>query len=93
MKVRWRNAAEADRDGIIDYIAQDDPAAAIDLGDAIDRQVAELPQRPRLYRMGRVKGTREMVVHPKYIVVYRIVSREIEILRVLHSAQQWPPSL
>ena len=92
MKVRWRHAAEADRDGIIDYIAQDDPLAAVDLGDAIDRRVAELQQRPKLYRMGRVKGTREMVVHPNYIVVYRIISHEIEILRVLHSAQQWPPS-
>ena len=88
MKVRWRPAAEADRVGIIDFIAQDDPVAAVELGDTIDRQVAELPQRPRLYRVGRVKGTREMVVHPNYIVVYRIVSREIEILRVLHSAQQ-----
>jgi toxin ParE1/3/4 len=90
LKVRWRPAAEADRDGIIDYIAQDDPVAAIDLGDAIDRQVAELPKQAKLYRVGRVKGTREMVVHPNYIVVYRIVRGEIEILRVLHSARQWP---
>ena len=92
MKVRWRPAAEADRDGIIEYIAQDDPVAAIDLGDAIDRRVAELPKHPKLYRVGRVKGTREMVVHPNYIVVYRIVRSAIEILRVLHSARQWPPS-
>ena len=91
MKVRWRPAAEADRDGIIDHIAQDNPVAAIDLGDAIDRRVAELPKHPKLYRVGRVKGTREMVVHPNYIVVYRIVRSAIEILRVLHSARQWPP--
>ena len=73
MKVRWRPAAEADRDGIIDYIAQDDPVAAIDLGDAIDRRVTALPNQPKLYRVGRVRGAREMVVHPNYIVVYRIV--------------------
>jgi toxin ParE1/3/4 len=91
LKVRWRPAAEADRDGIIDYIAQDDPVAAIDLGDAIDRRVAELPNQPKLYRVGRLRGTREMVVHPNYIVVYRIVRGEIEILRVLHSARQRPP--
>jgi len=92
LKVLWRPVAEADLDGIIAYIAQDDPVAAIDLGDAIDRRVAELPKQPKLYRLGRVKGTREMVVHPNYIVVYRIVRGYIEILRVLHSAQQWPPS-
>lgn len=91
MKIRWRPAAEADRDAIIDYLAQDDPVAALDLGDAIDRRVAGLPKQPRFYRTGRVRGTREMVVHPNYIVVYRIVRGEIEILRVLHSAQHWPP--
>lgn len=91
MKVRWRPAAEADRDRIIDTIAQDNPVAAIGLGDLIDRRVAELPKHPKLHRVGRVKGTREMVVHPNYIVVYRIVRSAIEILRVLHNAQQWPP--
>ena len=91
MRVRWRPVAEADRDRIVDYIAQDNPVAATELGDAIDRRVAGLPEHPRLYRVGRVRGTREMVVHPNYVVVYRIARGEIEILRVLHSARQWPP--
>lgn len=91
MRIRWRPIAEADRDRIVDYIAQDNPVAAIELGDAIDRRVAELVEHPRLYRVGRVRGTREMVVHPNYVVVYRIARGEIEILRVLHSARQWPP--
>lgn len=91
MKVRWRPVAEIDRDNVINYISQDNPAAAIELGDAIERRVAELPEHPKLYRAGRVRGTREMVVHPNYVVVYRIVRGEIEILRVLHSARQWPP--
>jgi len=91
LKVRWRPAAEVDRDSVIDYISRDNPTAAIELGDAIERRVAELPEHPRLYRAGRVRGTREMVVHPNYVVVYRIARGEIEILRVLHSARQWPP--
>ena len=91
MKVRWRPVAEVDRDGVIDYISQDNPTAAIELGDAIERRVAELSEHSRLYRAGRVRGTREMVVHPNYVVVYRIARDEIEILRVLHSARQWPP--
>ncbi len=91
MKVRWRPVAEADRNAIIDYISQNNPTAAIELGDAIERRVAELPEYPKLYRAGRVRGTREMVVHPNYVVVYRLARDEIEILRVLHSARQWPP--
>ena len=42
-----------------------------------------------LYRHGRVSGTREMVVHPNYIVVYR-VTHVVEILNVLHSRQEYP---
>lgn len=91
MRVFWRPLAEADRDGILDHIAEDHPLAAIELGDAIDRRVAALPRHPKLYRVGRVKGTRELVVHPHYVLVYRIARGEIEILRVLHSARQWPP--
>lgn len=90
MRIRWRSLAEADRDDIVDYIAQDNPLAAIELGDAINRRVAELPAQPKLYRAGRVRGTREMVVHPNYVVVYRVTPDAIEILRVLHSAQRWP---
>ena len=90
MKIRWRPVAEVDRDGIIDHIAQDNPTAAIELGDAIERRVAGLREHPKLYRAGRVRGTREMGVHPNYVVVYRIARGEIEILRVLHSVRQWP---
>ncbi len=91
MRIRWRPVAEADRDRILDHIAQDNPVAAIELGDAIDRRVAALPQHPKLYRVGRVRSTRELVVHPNYVLVYRIVRDEIQILRVLHGARQWPP--
>ncbi|WP_195845812.1 type II toxin-antitoxin system RelE/ParE family toxin, partial [Burkholderia pseudomallei] len=46
--------------------------------------------RPRLYRAGRVSGTREMVVHHNYIVVYSIDADVVEILSVKHARQQWP---
>lgn len=92
MSILWRPAAEADRDAIVEHIARHNPFAAIALGDAIERRVGELPGHPLLYRAGRVRGTREMVVHPNYVVVYRIArAGTIEILRVLHSARQWPP--
>ena len=48
LRVFWRPLAEADRDAILDYIARDNPAAAIAMGDTIDRRVADLPQHPRL---------------------------------------------
>ena len=37
-----------------------------------------------------VAGTREIVVHPNYVVVYRVTASAIEVINVLHSRQQYP---
>ena len=92
MRIVWRPIAAADLDTIVDHITKENPLAAIELGDTIMRRVAELARQPRLYRTGRVRGTREMVVHPNYLVVYRIKRDAIEIVRVLHAARQYPPA-
>ena len=56
----------------------------------INTKAARLPERPRIYRRGRVEGTREMVVLPNYLVVYAEDPERVRILRVLHAARQWP---
>lgn len=40
----------------------------------------------------RIEWLRELVVHPNYIVFYRVLdeARTVEILRVKHAAQQTP---
>ena len=75
---------------MVDYISDDNPAAAQALKDDIETKVSRLPRNPRLYRTGRVEGTREMVVRSNYIVVYTEDADAVTILRVLHAAQQWP---
>nr|WP_310053309.1 type II toxin-antitoxin system RelE/ParE family toxin [Pseudomonas fluorescens] len=50
---------------------------------------AKLSSIPYGYRSGRVPGTREMVIHPNYLLVYR-VNGGIQILRVLHARQKYP---
>jgi toxin ParE1/3/4 len=42
-----------------------------------------------MHRPGRDPGTREAVVHPNYLIIYR-VGDVIEILAVLHARQQYP---
>ena len=81
-----------DRDAIMDYIAQDNPAAAVDLDDEFEAKAQQARERPTLYRPGRVKGTREIVVRPNYVMVYRVEDKgdTIAVLRVLHAAQKWP---
>jgi toxin ParE1/3/4 len=41
--------------------------------------------------MGRVTGTRELVVpQTPFIIPYRVHQERLEIIRVFHSARQWP---
>jgi toxin ParE1/3/4 len=77
---------------IVDYISDDNPDAAQRLKDEIEAKAAKLPDHPKLYRSGRVAGTREMVVRPNYLVIYSEDAQVVTILRVLHAAQQWPPT-
>ena len=92
ISIAWRPAARRDRLAIMEYIELDNPRAALELDTEFGQKVAALAQHPALYRPGRIKGTREMVVRSNYVVVYRyqVKLKSIDVLRVLHVAQQWP---
>lgn len=90
IRIVWRPAAREDRAAIMDYIAEDNPTAALELDELIGEKTDALADHPRLYKPGRMKGTREMVVRPNYVVVYQEDGKTVTILRVLHAAQQWP---
>ncbi len=89
MKLGWTPEAIADRDAIFDYIEADNPAAAAALDELFSEKAERLTDHPKLGRPGRVEGTRELVVHENYILVYDIVGDLTRILRVLHAARQW----
>ena len=74
--------ALADRDAIMFYIARDNPTAAIDLDLEFETKAENARLKPKLYRAGRVKGTREIVVRPNYLMVYRVLGDVVEVLRV-----------
>ena len=89
MLVEWRPLARAQLGEILDYIGDRNIVAASELYQNIQAATSALPQHPYLYRFGRVPGTREIVDHPNYLVVYRVTDR-IEILTVLHARRQYP---
>lgn len=92
MTIRWLKTATRTRFEQLDYIAEDSPSAAARLDEEIERQIDMLAQHPLIGRAGRVQGTRELVIgRTPYIAVYRVKRNKIEILRILHGAQQWPP--
>ena len=76
---------------IHEYIAADNPTAADVLRDrAVSFVETTLIAHPSIGWPGRAEGTRESVIHPSYILVYRVKGEVVEILTVRHVAQQWP---
>ena len=95
MELVWLPLARTQRTDAIDYIANESPSAALGQLDEIERQTDMLLEHPNLGRPGRVDGTRELVISKTpFIVIYRVRPRakRIELIRMLHGAQLWPPA-
>ena len=91
MKVTWGRRARRDLHELITYIAEDSVQTAELVSDRIWNAVAQLANAPLSGRLGRVAGTRELVVpRTPYILVYRVRSRSVFILRVYRGARRWP---
>ena len=96
MQILWLDRAEDDLVAIVEYLIERDPAAAVRVYEAIRQQVELLATQPAIGRVGRVKDTRELVIaRIPYLVAYTVDRRidAVIILRVLHSARQWPNDL
>jgi addiction module RelE/StbE family toxin len=91
MELFWTHEATQDRDEIYDHIEVDNPVAALTLDELFAEKTGRLVDHPDLGRTGRVTGTRELVTHQNYIVVYDVTDNVVRVLRVLHAARQWPP--
>ncbi|ATE60085.1 type II toxin-antitoxin system RelE/ParE family toxin [Thauera sinica] len=92
MKLVWTRPAQEDRKAIRKYIAVDNPSAALDLDELLSASAARLIDHPGLGRPGRVQGTRELVAHRNYILIYDVSGDLVRVLRVLHAARMWPPT-
>ncbi|MFL9903318.1 type II toxin-antitoxin system RelE/ParE family toxin [Paraburkholderia fungorum] len=64
------------------------PAAAVELAQTIRAKADTLATYPNRYRVGRIRGTRELVVKPNYIVVYRVAGEQVLVLRVRHARRR-----
>lgn len=87
LRVVWLPRAVEQLLSIIDFVSEDSPAAAIALARTIRTKADTLALYPNRYRAGRISGTRELVVRPNYIIVYRVTDK-VEVLRVRHARQQ-----
>jgi toxin ParE1/3/4 len=91
MQVRWLRKALRNLEQAHAHIAKDDPEAAIQTVLKIQAVVNRLAQFPLMGRVGRVEGTRElMIVNTPYFVIYGLKENTVEILRVLHTSRRYP---
>ena len=79
-----------DRRAIFDYIETRDVRAALEMDKLFSRKANKLATVPQLGKPGRVPGTRELVAHKRYVLVYEVAGNQIQVLRVLHTARKWP---
>ncbi|QAU23279.1 type II toxin-antitoxin system RelE/ParE family toxin [Dyella sp. M7H15-1] len=91
MRVIWTPEAQQDRTDVWNYIAADNPWAAARMDDLFSDAATRLAAHPMLGRLGKIPGTREMVPHESYRLVYEIEDETVWILTLIHTARQWPP--
>ena len=91
MNLRWAQDAADDLEHIADYLFEHVPERAPELTRELYDAPATLLTFPHRARSGKKEGTRELILASlPYVVVYRIKSEVIEVLRILHGAQKWP---
>jgi toxin ParE1/3/4 len=90
-RVEVTAAAERDLEGILEYIAQDDPVAATAFVSRLEEQIGTLelfPERCPPVPENQLLGTSyRHLIHGHYRTIFRISDRRVIILRVLHEAQ------
>jgi addiction module RelE/StbE family toxin len=93
--VSFSAKAVEDLKSICDYIRRDNPLASDQVRHAIFKAAEQLGSHPELAALinpkPRHQGVRMFLVreYKNYLLIYRIESEGVLVLRVLHAAQDW----
>jgi len=90
--IEWTKQAIRQLDQAYDYVAlSNSENVAEQVISQIIKSVERLAVFPMSGRVGRVSGTRELVVpDTPFVVAYTRQKKQIVILAIYHGAQQWP---
>lgn len=95
MRVHWTNTAIDHLLSIYEYVSHDSDVYADRLMDRLTRrsqQIGTFPRSGRSVPEYEAPDIRE-VIEGSYRIIYRIKKEQIDVLAVIHSAQQLPPEL
>lgn len=91
MRVRWLRSGLRSLQKTEAFIAADNPLAARRVINTVKDRADLLAENPKLGRAGRVQGTRELILADlPFVIVYRFTRDELQILRLLHTSQEFP---
>lgn len=91
-KIEWAEVAEKDLKGIVEYIAEDSPANALNILKKIKQKASSLytlPERGRIVPELQDQGIsiyRELII-PPWRIIYRISEMKVYVLSVLDARQ------
>ncbi|MBK4717141.1 type II toxin-antitoxin system RelE/ParE family toxin [Tenebrionibacter intestinalis] len=93
MKVLWTAEALQDRTAIWEYLVERNPQAAVELDERFSESASRLAEHPQMGVGGQINGTRELVPHEHYRLIYELdEEREtVWIVTLIHTARCWPP--
>ena len=91
MRIIWTREAAQDRADIWDYLYAINPKTAIDMDNRFSDAISRLAQHPDSGPAGIIAGTRELIPHQSYRIVYEQAVNAIWILALVHTSRQWPP--
>jgi addiction module RelE/StbE family toxin len=89
--VIWTREAEQDRTDIWDFIATDSAIAAAKMDELFSTAAERLTDYPQLGKPGEISGTRELIPHENYRLVYEVDRHAIWVLALIHTSRCWPP--
>ncbi len=91
MIIVWSAKARQDLLDIYRYLVPRNPDAARRMQAIIRAKAGALEAAPYIGRAGRIESTRELVITgTPFVVVYRVIPEGVQILTVVHGAQDWP---
>jgi toxin ParE1/3/4 len=92
-KIRYLSTAEQDITEIIDYIAKDNPDAALKLIDKINVSIRRLKNFPEIGVVPKDSRLKNLGYHilvvDNYLIFYVILKEYIEIRRILHGKRKF----
>ncbi|MFQ5799451.1 MAG: type II toxin-antitoxin system RelE/ParE family toxin [Candidatus Binatia bacterium] len=94
-EVVWSFSATADLESIVEHIFRDSEFYAATVARelvAVARSLATFSERGRMVPEYKDPTVREIIVR-RYRLIYRARSDRVEVLRIIHGAQQMPPTV